>query len=472
MSAEIPSGAAEQTILLYAPRKKLYPRETKGFFNSWRWALVWATQLLYYGLPWLSWEGRPAVLFNLVERKFFIFGLVLWPQDFIYLTALLVASAFGLFLFTAVAGRLFCGYACPQTVYTEIFMKIEYGIEGNRAKRLRLDTRGPIGERWMRRMLKFLAWSLIALWTGFTFAGYFTPIRDLVDLTRAAALGPWQSFWILFYSAFTLMQAGFMREQVCKYMCPYARFQSVMFDRDTLIVTYDETRGEPRGSRSKKANHRVEGKGDCVDCGICVDVCPTGIDIRMGLQYECIGCGLCADGCDSIMDKMGYPRGLIRYSTQNAIAKGYASSQLRAHILRPRVLIYAAILSIIVAMLCVSLWIRSPLKVDIMRDRGALAREVEGVFIENTYQFQLINTDERPHRLQIIPSGLPGLMVASGNTVELPGITTQLFIVRLRARTMDLEGQPAGPHKIKVRVESLTRPGVSVDDKAAFFIPK
>jgi cytochrome c oxidase accessory protein FixG len=472
MSVETPTEGAEQTILLYAPRRKLYPREIKGVFNSWRWTLVWATQSLYYGLPWLTWEDRPAILFNLVERKFFIFGLVLWPQDFIYLTALLVTSAFGLFLFTAVAGRLFCGYACPQTVYTEIFMKIEHWIEGNRAKRIRLDTRGPVAERLWRRTLTISAWSIISLWTGFTFAGYFTPIRELTVSTLAGDLGGWQSFWILFYSAFTLMQAGFMREQVCKYMCPYARFQSVMFDRDTLIVTYDETRGEPRGSRPRRADHRTLGMGDCIDCGICVEVCPTGIDIRRGLQYECIGCGLCSDGCNSIMDKMGYPRGLIRYSTQNAVANGYNALELRSHILRPRVLIYSVILTIVVLLLIVSLSVRSPLKVDIMHDRGTLAREVDGMFIENTYRFQLINTDEQSHRVRLIPSGLPGLEISSDDTIELPGISTQLLIVRMRSGIAELQNKPAGAHKIQVYVESISHPGVAINDRATFFIPR
>lgn len=472
MPGETPTGSAEQTVLLYAPRKKLYPREVKGTFNTRRWLLVWATQLLYYGLPWLNWEGRPAVLLNLVERKFYIFGLVLWPQDFIYLTALLVCSAFGLFLFTAIAGRLFCGYACPQTVYTEIFMKIEHWIEGDRAKRMRLDTKGPVSERLTRRSLKILAWSVVALWTGFTFAGYFTPIRELGGLVLSNTLGPWQAFWILFYSGFTMLQAGFMREQVCKYMCPYARFQSVMFDYDTMIVTYDETRGEPRGSRSKKIDHRAAGKGDCIDCGVCVDVCPTGIDIRMGLQYECIGCGLCADGCDSIMDRMNYPRGLIRYSTQNAMAKGYSPKELRAHIFRPRVIIYTVILTLIVSAVSASLWMRTPLKVDIMRDRGALAREVEGVWIENTYQFQFINTDERPHTYKLTVTGLPGLAIASGDTVDMPATSTQLVVVRMHAPITDLQKVAQGPHKIFVRIDSVSHPGVSVDEKATFFIPR
>jgi cytochrome c oxidase accessory protein FixG len=279
-------------------------------------------------------------------------------------------------------------------------------------------------------------------------------------------------FWILFYSGFTILQAGFMREQVCKYMCPYARFQSVMFDRDTMIVTYDEGRGEPRGSRSKKVDHRAEGKGDCIDCGVCVDVCPTGIDIRMGLQYECIGCGLCVDACDSIMDKMNYPRGLIRYSTQNAIAKGMTKRELRAHIFRPRILIYLGILTVVVAAILTTLWMREPLKVDIMRDRGALAREVEGTLIENTYQFQFINVDERAHTYRVTVQGLPGLTIASDDTFNVPATTTKLFVVRMQAPIDQLEKLEKGSHKIKIRIDSITTPGVGVDEKAAFFIPK
>ena len=462
----------EQTVLLYAPGKKIYPRETKGTFNSWRWVFVGLTQLLYYGLPWITWEDRPAVLLNLVERKFYIFNLVLWPQDFIYLTLLLILSAFGLFLFTAIAGRLFCGYACPQTVYTEIFMKIETWIEGDRIRRMRLDTKGSPQERFTKKGLKWAAWSVVALWTGFTFAGYFTPIRDLAGLTLAWDLGPWQTFWILFYAGFTMMQAGFMREQVCKYMCPYARFQSVMFDRDTLIVTYDEQRGEPRGSRPKALDHRAAGKGDCIDCGVCVEVCPTGIDIRQGLQYECIGCGLCVDACNTIMDKMTYPRGLIRYSTQNAIAKNYTSQELRAHIFRPRVLIYAAVLAVIASAVFGTLLMRQPLKADVMRDRGALAREVEGTYIENTYQLQLINVAEHDERYTVVASGLPGLNLVGSQSFEVPATTTKLFVIRLQSPILELEALQKGSHPVNLRIQSALTPGVARDERTIFFIPR
>ena len=299
---------------LYEVRRKIYPRSVTGLFARWRFILVIATQLLFYGLPWLSWNDRQAVLFDLVQRKFYIFGLVLWPQDVIYLTLLLILSALALFLFTAVAGRLFCGYACPQTVYTEIFMWIERKVEGDRFARIRLDgEEWPWNIRkWRLKMTKHFLWFFIAFWTGFTFIGYFTPIETLGSSLLHLSLGPWQSFWLAFYSFATWGNAGFMREQVCKYMCPYARFQSVMVDKDTFLVTYDKVRGEPRGSRNKSIDYESKDLGDCVDCSICVQVCPPGIDIRDGLQYMCIGCGACIDACDQVMEKIDYPKGLIR----------------------------------------------------------------------------------------------------------------------------------------------------------------
>ncbi|MCX7276088.1 MAG: cytochrome c oxidase accessory protein CcoG, partial [Burkholderiales bacterium] len=280
-------------VSLYAASKKIYPRSVQGLFARWRWAMVLLTQLVFYGLPWLQWGQRQAVLFDLEARRFYIFSLVLYPQDFIYLTGLLVVSALSLFLFTAVAGRLWCGFACPQTVYSEIFMWIERHIEGDRAARMRLDGAPMSAHKLARKSAKHAAWLVLSLWTGFTFVSYFTPTYALLQESMSGSFGSWEVFWGLFYSFATYGNAGFMREQVCKYMCPYARFQSAMFDKDTLIVSYDTTRGEPRGSRSRKADPAALGLGSCVDCTLCVQVCPTGIDIREGLQYECIGCAAC-----------------------------------------------------------------------------------------------------------------------------------------------------------------------------------
>ena len=322
-----PAGASEETIALYAAHKKIYPRSTEGFFTRWRWALVFITQLMFYGLPWLEWGQRQMVLFDLGARRFYIFNLVLYPQDFIYLTGILVISALSLFLFTAVAGRLWCGYACPQTVYTEIFLWLEKITEGERSARMRLDAAPWSLEKIGRKAAKNFLWIVLALWTGFTFVGYFSPIRELGGDFIARNLSGWQAFWVFFYGFATYGAAGYMREQVCKHMCPYARFQSAMFDKDTLIVTYDVERGEPRGARSKKADLSMLSLGDCIGCNLCVQVCPTGIDIRDGLQYECIGCGACADACDAVMDKVGYARGLVKYSTQNALQNKWTSAQ-------------------------------------------------------------------------------------------------------------------------------------------------
>ena len=413
----VPAPVAADDVSLLEIRKKIYVREVHGSFARWRWSLVFATQLVFYGLPWLVWNGRQAVLFEITERKFYLFGLVLWPQDVVYLAALLIIAACAMFLFTAIAGRLWCGYACPQTVYTEIFMWIEKKIEGERAARMRLDKAGPSLQWFAVKAGKHMAWMTIALWTGFTFVGYFSPIRDLGIRTITWQLGSWEVFWILFYGIATYGNAGFMREQVCKYMCPYARFQSAMFDRDTLIIAYDRERGEPRGVRKPKTDPKAAGLGHCVDCNICVQVCPTGIDIRKGLQYECIGCAACADGCDQVMDRMGYARGLIRYASENALDGHYGAKQMWKRMLRPRTMIYSALLAVIIVATVVSLAMRNPLKVDVIRDRGALAREAAPGIIENVYRVQIMNTDEAMRSFTIAAEGLPDLRLAG---VEQP----------------------------------------------------
>lgn len=283
-SAEESTPVNEVVISLYASQDKIYPRSTFGFFTQWRWVMIWITQIVFYGIPWLEWGHRQALLFDLGTRRFYIFKLVLYPQDLIYLTAILIISALSLFLFTAIAGRLWCGYTCPQTVYTEIFMWIEHKIEGERGARIKLDSAGISANKLAKKSAKHLIWITFALWTGFSFVGYFTPIRELAHSVMSMSLGPWETFWVCFYGFATYGNAGFMREQVCKYMCPYARFQSAMFDNDTLIVTYDEARGEPRGARSRKDDIKAKELGSCIDCSLCVQVCPTGIDIRKGLQ--------------------------------------------------------------------------------------------------------------------------------------------------------------------------------------------
>ena len=465
------SGAAEdeEMVSLYASRQKIYPRSVAGLFSKWRWLTVWITQIVFYGLPWLEWNARQAVLFDLEARRFYIFGLVLYPQDFIYLTGLLVISALALFLFTAVAGRLWCGYACPQTVYTEIFLWIEKKVEGDRSARMRLDQSALSANKFGKKWLKHALWIGFALWTGFTFVGYFTPIRELAALSLAASLGPWQTFWIFFYGFATYGNAGFMREQVCKYMCPYARFQSAMFDKDTMIVTYDEKRGEPRGPRSKKADPKALGLGACVDCTLCVQVCPTGIDIRKGLQYECIGCGACIDVCDEVMDKVGYPRGLVKYATQNGMANGWSTAQMVKRGLRPRVLVYTGILMAITTAVMVSLYLRTPLKVDVIRDRGALARMVEQGRIENVFRLQVMNATESPQRYVISVSGLPGVMIASEVEVDVLPTEVRSAVVRVQ---IPPDAAAPGSHPIHFDIRSTGDDVSQVSEKAAFLVPR
>ncbi|HEY5637969.1 MAG TPA: cytochrome c oxidase accessory protein CcoG [Burkholderiales bacterium] len=449
---------------LYVSAAKIYPRAVHGWFAAWRWALVWATQLVFYGMAWLPWNDRQAVLFDIAHRKFYIFGLVFWPQDVVYLTVLLVISALALFLFTAMAGRLWCGYACPQTVYTEMFLWVERKIEGDRAKQIRLD-REPWGLRKLGlKSAKHGAWIAIALWTGFTFVGYFTPIRELWDAVWTLNTGPWETFWVLFYGFATYGNAGWMREQVCKYMCPYARFQSAMFDRDTLVITYDAARGEPRGAGGRKSAR--EGLGDCVDCSICVQVCPTGIDIREGLQYECIGCAACIDGCDQVMDRTGRPRGLIRYATENALERGYTPREIWRRAFRPRVLVYGAILGLIVLASGVALWTRVPLKVDVIRDRVAISREVEGGQIENVYRLQVMNTRETARRFLIRAEGLPGLELAGDATPEIGASGARMLPLRLRVPA----GAAPGTHRIDFVIAAQDDPAVAVREKSVFIV--
>ena len=459
---------AQEGGSLYEAQKKIYPREVKGLFARWRWGFVILTQLVFYGVPWLEWGQRQAVLFDLGARRFYLFGYVLYPQDFIYLTALLVISALSLFLFTAVAGRLWCGFSCPQTVYTEMFMWIERKVEGDRIARMRLDA-GPMSLRkFGRKGLKHFIWIALAMWTGFTFVGYFSPIKGLGGDLLNFQMSSWEVFWVFFYGFATYGNAGFLREQVCKYMCPYARFQSAMFDPDTLIVSYDAGRGEPRGSRSRKADPAALSLGSCVDCNLCVHVCPTGIDIREGLQYECIGCAACVDVCDSVMEKMNYPKGLIRFSTQNAIANGWSRPEMWRRVLRPRVLVYGAILLALCGLLLFSLVVRTPLKVDVVRDRAALSRIVAGGKLENVYRLQIMNATEEPQRYRLSADGLEGLALVSEGEVAVGPAESRWVAVRLQ---IPYGSARPGSHVIHFNIGTAAG-DIHVSEKSVFLVPR
>jgi len=380
---------------LYAAQQKVYPREISGRFANLRLLVVFVLLGIFYALPWLGWDGHQAVLFDLPARKFYIFGLTFWPQDFFWLTWLLIIAALSLFFFTALAGRLWCGYACPQTVWTEVFLWIERLCEGTRNQRMKLDAGPWSRDKLLRKGAKQSLWVILSLWTGFTFVGFFTPVVELGHEVMNASLSGWELFWIVFYGFATYGNAGFLREQVCKYMCPYARFQTAMFDHDTLIISYDVARGEPRGARKKNAEPKALGLGDCISCQACVQVCPTGIDIRDGLQIECIACAACIDACDGVMDKMQYPRGLIRYTTENMIAGK------PRRIVRPRILAYAGLLTALLATFAWGVAHRSALILEVLRDRNALYRESSDGGIENSYTVKLVNKTREPAQLHL-----------------------------------------------------------------------
>ena len=418
----------------YAKHKKVYPREVHGIFASLRTLGVAVLLGLFYGVAWLPWEGHQSVLLDLPARKFYIFGLTFWPQDFFYFAWLLIIAALALFYVTALAGRLWCGYACPQTVWTEIFLWIERKVEGSRNQQIKRDKSDITATKFRVKATKHFIWLAFSLFTGFTFVGYFTPIRELAVSFVNWDLGPWETFWIFFYGFATYGNAGWMREQVCIYMCPYARFQAAMFDKDTLVIAYDEERGEPRGSRKKASDPRQAGLGDCVDCTLCVQVCPTGIDIRDGLQYQCIGCAACIDVCDEVMDKMGYEKGLVRYSTEHAMAG------IHTDIVRPRTIMYTILLAALTIGLIYAIGQRMPLELDILRDRNSLYRETSDGMVENVYTLKIVNMDEKAHRYSLGVSGLEGLeLILSNPVIEASGGEVLSLPVSLRVDPIVLE---------------------------------
>ncbi len=449
---------------LYAKHEKIYPRQAHGRYAKLRVASLLLLLGTFYGMPLLRWDGHQAVLFDLPARKFYIFGLTLWPQDFVYLAGLLIVAALSLFFFTALAGRIWCGYACPQTVWTEAYIWIERKIEGSRSQQMKRDKAPWSWDKLRIKTVKQILWLSFSLWTGFTFVGFFTPIDELAGKFVAFNLGPWETFWIFFYGFATYGNAGWMREQVCEYMCPYARFQSAMFDTDTLVVAYDDLRGEPRGSRKRSADKADAGLGDCVDCTLCYQVCPTGIDIRDGLQYECIACSACIDVCDGVMDKLGYDRGLIRYSTENAI------QNKPSKILRPRIIVYAIILAIATTTLFYNLSQRIALDLDVIRDRNQLYRETNEGLIENVYTLKILNMDESPHLFLLSVEGITGLeLLTDVDSIYVKAGTVSELIVRLRADEANLDKQSAS---VSFTLQAQDANHLIAEEEARFLGPR
>ena len=420
----------EQVIQVHQGAKRIHPKLAKGRFANLRIVMIVLTQLVFYGIPWLMWSGRQAVLFDIPSRHFYIFGAVLVPTDLLYLTGLLMVSAFGLFWWTTIAGRLWCGYACPQTVYTEIMLWIDHFVEGDRNKRLKLDKE-PWNFRKIRiKALKYLLIFFVAAWTGISFSGWFVPIRQFVPAIFNGTAGGAAVGAAVFYGFMTWLFGHVMREKVCQHMCPYARFQSAMFDHDTLVISYDTERGEPRGARKKTAAKEETSLGDCINCTMCVQVCPVGIDIRDGLQYECIGCAACIDACDDIMDKMGYERGLIRYTTEAVLNHDYTDKDIKKRLLRPKVVGYGSILLAAAIGLIIGVATRQTLNVDIVKDRGVMVRENKQGLLENTYSLKITNASEETQIVTASVSGFPeiyltglpekGIAVKGGDTLSVP----------------------------------------------------
>ena len=399
----------------------IHTRSFTGLFRTLRVGGAGLLFLAFFGTVWLNWGGRQAVLWDLAESKFHIFGATFWPQDFILLSALLIICAFGLFAITVFAGRVWCGYTCPQSSFTWLFMWCEKVTEGERNQRIKLQAAPWSLGKLARRSAKHTLWLGISVLTGLTFVGYFTPVRPLAAELLTWQMGGVSLFWVLFFTAATYINAGWLREAVCMHMCPYARFQSVMFDKDTLTISYDPARGERRGPRKRDVQPADVGLGDCIDCQLCVQVCPTGIDIRDGLQMECIGCAACIDACDSIMDKMGYARGLVSYTSEHQLQGG------KTHLLRPRLIGYSAVLLVMIAALVVALIGRPMVSLDVTKDRGMFRENSQGL-IENIYSLKVINkTQQRQdYRLELVDAegfqlqGKTQVSLAPGEIVDVP----------------------------------------------------
>ncbi|MFT5111038.1 MAG: cytochrome c oxidase accessory protein FixG [Parasphingorhabdus sp.] len=448
---------------LYAKRETIHPRHVTGIFAALRVTAVVILMGIYYGLPWIQWDGRQAVLFDLPARKFYLFGITLWPQDFIYLAALLIVAALSLFFFTAIAGRLWCGFACPQTVWTEVFMWIERKVEGDRNQRIKLDKSPTNKHKVFLKIVKHGIWVILSVWTGYTFVGYFTPIIELGHKIVVLQTGPWETFWVLFYGFATYGNAGWMREQVCLYMCPYARFQSAMFDKNTLVISYDPARGEPRGHRKRSEDTKAVGLGSCIDCKLCVQVCPTGIDIRDGLQYQCIGCAACIDACDDVMEKMSYPKGLIRYTTENALASGATK------LFRPKVILYALILVAISGALIYGLVTRDAVGLDVIRDRNVLYRVTNEGLAENIYTLKLLNKDNYDHIFHVAVTGLPGIKLREEKEVFVTSGYVEEAIIAILVDPVDMKFPSAD---IEIQITAKNNPELKAMAKARYLKPR
>ncbi|MCA0209282.1 MAG: cytochrome c oxidase accessory protein CcoG [Proteobacteria bacterium] len=431
-----PDDLSGQPAPLYEARKGVYPKAVNGPFRRFKWAIMAVTLAIYYGTPWIRWDRGPyapdqAVLVDLANRRFYMFQIEIWPHEFYYVAGLLIMAGIGLFLVTSAVGRAWCGYACPQTVWTDLFQHVDRLVDGDRNAQVRL-AKGPwTFEKMVKRGLKYLIYLAIAFWTGGAWIMYFADAPTLtVDFwTGQAALVAYGTVAVL--TATTFILGGFLREQVCVYMCPWPRIQTAMMDEKSLLVTYKDWRGEPRGS-VKKAQAHPGAFGDCIDCNQCVAVCPTGIDIREGPQIGCITCALCIDACDGVMAQVGRPRGLIDYCTLDDAATekvGGTGQPIRKTLTRPRTLIYFGVWIAIGAAMLFSLGQRTRLDLAVQHERSPLYVQLSDGHVRNNYTLKLRNMETRPRRVAVTVSGLPGATVwTEGGTREGAGQEIRLML--------------------------------------------
>ena len=448
----------------YTPRNRIYVRAVEGTYETIRRFFGLIFLGLFAIIPWLSFDGSQAVLFNLFEQRFKLFGLTLWPQDLTLLAWLLIVSAYALFFITTFAGRVWCGFMCPQTTWTFIFIWFEEKLEGSRNKRMKLDQRPMDFDKFWRKTLKHTSWSAVALLTALTFVGYFTPIEQLFRDFLFLDVSFWAGFSVLFFTVCTYANAGWMREVMCTHICPYARFQSAMFDKDTFTVAYDSKRGDQRGPRPRKMAHAEladNGLGECIDCNLCVQVCPTGIDIRNGLQYECINCGACVDACNGVMEKMKYPKGLISFTSEQELNGN------TTHILRPKLIGYAIVLMVMAGLLVFEILNRSTLEVDIIRDRNSLYRETNLGLIENVYTLKLLNKSQQERIFRVSVKGLPEYQLFGEKTVSVRGGEVYSLPVSVATDAYNLQSRVT---EIYFHVQTTAKDGtlITVDEPSKF----
>lgn len=402
-------------IVYFEKQKKIYPRSVKGRYRRLKWLAMAVLLGVYYAVPWIRWDRGPlapsqAVMIDMPSRRAYFFNIELWPQEVYFFAGLMVLAAVALFFVTSLLGRVWCGYACPQTVWTDLFVAVENWVQGDRNARMKLDKSPLSFEKIWKKTLTHSLWIVIALCTGGAWVFYFVDAPTLFDQIIHFDVSHMAGSWILGLTASTYIMAGYAREQVCTYMCPYARFQSAMFDKDTLIIGYDRERGEPRGKH--KQGSTWEGRGHCIDCTQCVIVCPMGIDIRNGLQMDCIACGLCVDACNDVMDRKELPRGLIRYDTQNNYERRTVAQKMnQPHVdklsfWRPRTYYYIATMSLIGALMVFAFFTRSAVELSVIHDRNPLYVRLSNGDIRNTYTLKVSNKTHNDHSFRLDVTGV------------------------------------------------------------------